>query len=251
MLLFSNQTFAKDDIVIQVNKTKISSKYYEQYKTMRIKQSPSIKAGKIDDLVKSELVNRELLYQDAVKNKLNKSKEVIFQLEVRRKEVLVKAAIQKIMETKPITDSDVKKEYDINVAKAAGQEYKARHIIVKTEQVAKDIIEQLNKGGDFVKLATEKSSGPSAKKGGDLGWFPANQMVPAFAKAIKNMKKGTYSKAPVKTRFGYHIIKLENIRISSPPEFDQVKDRLKIYLQNKKLAEYIGSLKKSAKITVQ
>lgn len=251
LVLITNSVIAESKIVVQVNKAKLDTSFYGKYKEMRKKQNPALPDVKIDKILKEELVNRELLYQAAVKNKLEKNNDVAFSLKVSRQEVLINAAMQNALKSKPITEADVKKEYDRSVASSGGKEFKARHILVAKEEQAKEIIGLLNKGGDFKKLATEKSTGPSNKKGGDLGWFPAGQMVPEFSKAIAKMKKGTYSKTPVKTRFGWHIIKLENERTSAPPEFKQVKDRIKIHLQNRILSEYVAKLRKSATIKIQ
>ncbi len=251
IVIFTNTAIAETKIVVQVNNTKLDSVFYNKYKLMRKQQNPALPDAKIDKILKEELVNRELLYQSAIKDKLEKNKDVAFNLKVSRQEVLINAAMQKALQLKPITDAVVKKEYERSVASAGSKEYKARHIIVADEAKAKAIIEELNKGADFAKLATEKSTGPSNKKGGDLGWFPGGQMVPEFSKAIANMKKGTYSKTPVKTRFGWHIIKLENERSASPPEFKQVKDRILVHLQNKVLSEYVAKLRKSAKVNIQ
>ncbi len=251
LLLISTTAIAEKKIVVQVNDTKLDSVFYGKYKLMRKQQNPSLPEAQLDKILKEELVNRELLYQAALKNKLEKNKDVAFNLKVSRQEVLINAAMQKALQTNPITEALVKKEYEVSVASSGNKEYKARHILVKTEKQAKEIIEQLNKGDDFAKLATEKSTGPSNKKGGDLGWFPGGQMVPEFSKAIANMKKGTYSKTPVKTRFGWHIIKLENDRDSTPPEFAQVKDKIKVHLQNKILSEYVAKLRKTAKIDIK
>jgi len=251
LVLISNSVIAENKIVIQVNDTKLDTVFYDKYKSMRKQQNPALPDVRIDKILKNELVNRELLYQAAIKDKLDKNKDIAFNLQVSRQEVLINAAMQKVIQLNPISDADVKKEYELNVANRSSKEYKARHILVATEETAKEIIELLNKGGNFKKLATEKSTGPSNKKGGDLGWFPGDQMVPEFSKAIGTMKKGTYSKTPVKTRFGWHIIKLENIRTSTPPEYDQVKAKIRVHLKNKVLSKYVAELRQSAKIKIQ
>ncbi|VAW95261.1 Foldase protein PrsA precursor [hydrothermal vent metagenome] len=251
LLLISNNVIAEKKIVVQVNDTKLDSVFYGKYKLMRKQQNPKLPDTQLDKILKEELVNRELLYQAALKDKLEKNKDVAFNLKVSQQEVLINAAMQKALQVAPITEAELKKQYGISIANNGDKEYKARHIIVKTEKEAKDIIEELNKGGDFAKLATDKSTGPSNKKGGDLGWFPGGQMVPEFSKAIAKMKKGTYSKTPVKTRFGWHVIKLENQRSATPPAFKEVKDRIRSHLQNKILSEYVAKLRKSAKIEIK
>jgi len=251
LVLISTAAIAKDKIIIQVNDTKMDETFYGKYKLMRKKQNPALPDIKIDEILKAELVNRELLYQSAVKDKLEKNKDIAFNLKVSRQEVLINAAMQQALSQKPITEADLKGEYDKSIVKNGNKEFKARHILLTKEKDAKEVIELLNKGGDFAKLATERSTGPSNKKGGDLGWFPAGQMVPEFSEAIAKMKKGTYSKTPVKTRFGWHVIKLENERTSTPPEFKQVKKKIMVVLQNRILSQYVEKLRKAAKIKVQ
>ena len=129
-----------------------------------------------------------------------------------------------------------------------GKEYKARHILVKTEDEAKAVVKQLDDGSDFAKLAKEKSTGPSGKTGGDLGWFRPQQMVPPFSDAVAAMKKNTYTKKPVKTQFGWHVIKLEDLRDVQPPKFEDIKDQVKTIVQTKRVQKYVKSLRDKAKI---
>jgi peptidyl-prolyl cis-trans isomerase C len=149
-----------------------------------------------------------------------------------------------------VTDSALKARYDNLVSKAKNEEeLKARHILVKTEAEAKAIIEQLGKGGDFAKLATEKSTDKgSATNGGDLGYFTKASMVPAFADAAFAMKNGEVSKTPVKTDFGYHVIKVEDRRKVTPVPFDKVKPQIEAKVSDEIANQYVDGLKKKAKI---
>lgn len=136
-----------------------------------------------------------------------------------------------------------------NIKDLGAQEFNAKHILVASEQEAKDIIAELNKGGSFAKIAKDKSKDPGSKdKGGELGWFPANTMVKPFAEALSALKKGSVSAAPVQTQFGWHVIKLEDTRPLQAPEFDKVKDDLAKTLQQKQLDKLVLDLKAKAKI---
>lgn len=143
-----------------------------------------------------------------------------------------------------------KKTYEEQIAKMESKpEVNARHILVKTEEDALDIIERLNRGSDFAELAREKSTGPSGAQGGDLGYFSKGQMVPEFDKVVFELKKGDISE-PVKTQFGWHVIKIEDKRDSKPPAFDTVKGRLIAGMVSQKAVEVITALRTSAKIEI-
>ncbi len=147
-----------------------------------------------------------------------------------------------------VTDEALHQTYNDAVKSMAGQEeVRARHILVETEDEAKAILEQLKGGADFATLAKEKSKDPGAAEGGDLGYFTKDQMVPEFADVAYKMYPGQLSN-PVKTQFGWHIIKLEDKRTKQPPEFDKVKDQIEAYLARKSQTEFITKLRQSAKI---
>lgn len=151
------------------------------------------------------------------------------------KTLLTQADVQNFVKANPVTDAEIKAEYDSKVAGENGTEYKARHILVKTEDEAKKIIVELNKGGDFAKLANKNSlDAKESQNGGDLGWFVAGQMVAPFSEAVVKLQKGKYTEAPVKTQFGYHIILREDSRAQTPPSLDSVKEQLIPYLQRKR-----------------
>lgn len=147
-----------------------------------------------------------------------------------------------------LTDEALKQTYDEAVKSMSGQEeVRARHILVEGEDEAKAIIEQLKGGADFAKLAKEKSKDPGAAEGGDLGYFTKDQMVPEFADVAFKMYPGQLSN-PVKTQFGWHVIKVEDKRIKQPPEFEKVKDQIEAYLARKAQSDFIAKLRQSAKV---
>jgi peptidyl-prolyl cis-trans isomerase C len=147
-----------------------------------------------------------------------------------------------------LTDQALHQTYDEAVKSMAGQEeVRARHILVQGEDEAKAILEQLKKGADFATLAKEKSKDPGAAEGGDLGYFTKDQMVPEFADVAFKMYPGQLSN-PVKTQFGWHVIKLEDKRTKQPPEFEKVKDQIEAYLARKAQTDFIAKLRQSAKV---
>ncbi len=198
-----------------------------------------------------ELVQRELLIQDAKQKQLDKSPEFIAQLEAAKKALLTQADLQNFIKANPVTDAEVKAEYDSKVAAEKGTEFKARHILVKTEAEAKKLIAELDKGADFGKLANKNSlDAKESQNGGDLGWFSAAQMVAPFSEAVATLENGKYTKEPVKTQFGYHVILREESRPVTPPPLEAVKEQLTPFLQRKKVQDMIETLRKQAKVEV-
>ncbi|MGB7931070.1 MAG: peptidylprolyl isomerase, partial [Gammaproteobacteria bacterium] len=163
--------------------------------------------------------------------------------------LLAGAAIRDFVQNNPVTDEQAREVYDKEIGKP-GTEYNARHILVKTQEEAEEIISELDKGGDFSALAREKSTDTSASEGGDLGWFSTTQMVQPFADALAGLKKGSYTEAPVQTQFGWHVILLEDTRESTPPAFDDIKDRLKVLVANQQLQQHIQQVREAAKIEI-
>lgn len=198
-----------------------------------------------------ELVQRELLIQDAIQKQLDKSPEVLANIEDAKKSILTQADVQNFMKTNPVTDEEIKAEYDSKVAGNNAVEYKARHILVKTEEEAKKIIAELDKGGDFAKIANKQSlDAKESQSGGDLGWFVASQMVEPFSKAVVALEKGKYTTTPVQTQFGWHVILREDSRPQTPPPLESVKDQISPMLQRKKLQTMLESLRKQAKVEI-
>lgn len=243
--------FAADKTVATVNGKKIDQKQFDQFVNILKSKNPQFEAGTNRKAIIDELVNREVLFQEAKKRKIDKEKDVAYVLKQQRIDLMVKALVQKTLSKKPIKEKQLKKLYSEKVAGANLKEFKARHILLKTEDEAKAVIAQLDGGEDFAKLAEKKSTGPSAKQGGDLGWFSPARMVPPFARAVSEMKKDTYSKKPVKTNFGYHVIKLEDTRKSEPPKYEDVKKQLEASLNQKRIQKYVSKLRDKAKVVIK
>lgn len=196
------------------------------------------------------LVLEELLLGEATKMKLDKRTEVKNALERQRRTFLANLAVQEHLKKNPISDADIQKAYDQFVGSEKRSEFKARHILVENKADAEAVIKELNKGADFAELAKKKSTGPTGKNGGDLGWFEAKTMVKPFADAVKGMKKGSYTKTPVQTQFGWHVIKLEDTRDKEPPSLEQMRGRLTMFLRQQKMQEYMAGLRDKAKVEI-
>ena len=245
----SAPTVSKEDAIAVVNGQYISKKTLADLEK-EISERGHGQAFPKEKLIE-ELVQRELLVQDAKQKQLDKSAEVVAQLDSVKKTLLSQADVQNFIKANPVTDAEVKTEYDSKVAGESGTEYKARHILVKTEDEAKKIIAELDKGGDFIKLANKNSlDGKDAQNGGDLGWFAAGQMVAPFSEAVVKLEKGKYTQTPVQTQFGWHIILREDSRAQTPPPLEAVKEQLLPYLQRKKVQTMVESLRKQAKVEI-
>jgi peptidyl-prolyl cis-trans isomerase C len=200
-------------------------------------------------LVRDELINREVLVQEAQKSGVAKQPEVQAQLDMARQEVLVGAYIREWVTKHPVSDADVQKEYDRAKAQAGDKEYKARHILVETEEQAKSLIAELKKGGKFDELATKNSKDPgSAQRGGDLDWNVPGTYDKQFADELVKLEKGKYTEAPVRTRFGFHIIQLDDVRPVKFPPLNEVRQRISQQITQGKIDELVKSLRAQAKV---
>jgi len=200
-------------------------------------------------MVRDELINREVLYQEAQKTGVGKKPEVQAQVDMARQEVVVSAYVREWARTHPVTDADVQKEYDRAKSQTGEKEYRARHILVETEEQAKGLIDELKKGGKFDELATKNSKDPgSATRGGDLDWNVPGTYDKQFADALVKLEKGKYTDTPVRTRFGYHIIMLEDVRPVKFPALNEVRQRLNQQITQNRIEELVKSLRAKAKV---
>jgi peptidyl-prolyl cis-trans isomerase C len=199
----------------------------------------------------NEMVGSELAHQEAQRLGMDKSQDYVVNSELSNRKILVNLFLQDFMKKNPVTEADKKAAYEEYKKELGDKEYSARHILVKTEAEAKEIITQLGKGGDFAKIAKEKSLDPGSKeKGGDLGWFSPAGMVKPFSDAVASLKKGEVTAAPIQTQFGWHVIKMVDSRATQVPAYDKVKDGLERTLQQRKLEKMMLGLKEKAKIDV-
>ena len=201
-------------------------------------------------MIREELISRELFIQEATKRGLPNSAEVKKQLEQIREDVLIRALIANELKKNPVSDAEVRAEYDKLVKDSAGnaQEYKARHILVEKEDEARKIVEALKKGESFESLAKQSKDPGSGANGGDLGWNTPETFVKEFSDAMVKLKKGEYTAAPVKSQFGYHVIQLDDVRDAEPPPFEQIRGQLQQQLERQKVQALQESLRASAKI---
>lgn len=199
-------------------------------------------------MVKDQLIERELLVQEADKQGLAKSSEFKDQMEIARQSILIRSLVQDFIKKNPVKDEEIKAEYDQFKAANGGMEYSARHILVEKEDQAKAIISKLKSGAKFEDLAKESKDPGSAANGGLLDWSVPSAYVPEFAAALKALTKGKLTETPVKTQFGFHVIRLEDTREAKLPALDEVKGQISQSLQQKKLQAFQDELKKKAKI---
>lgn len=239
------------DPVATVNGEPISKAMYKIYAEQRKSRLGNIDNPAARQALTEELITQELLVQEADKQNLAQDPEVALQLELVRRNLLATAAVRKKLKEYQPSEEDIQKEYE-NVAKAMqGTEYKASHILVDSEDEAKEIIQKLNEGADFAELAKKHSKDSSASRGGDLGWFTEDLMVKPFGDAVSNLKKGEYSKTPVQTQFGWHVIKLEDTRQGTPPSLEQLRPQLTQSLKGRVIQDYLKALREKAEIEIK
>jgi len=236
-------------VLATVNGSPITEGVVELYEQQLSARRPGNPAGQDRRAILEEIINLELARQGGETQGLDKDTKIQLQIDQQRRAVIATAAIQHELNANPVSDEELKKIYQEQAP--SGDEYKARHILVKEEDEAKTLIVELDKGADFSELAKQHSTGPSGKSGGELGWFSPKQMVAPFSEAVSGMEKGTYTKEPVKTQFGWHVIILDDTREASPPPFEQLKPQLQAFVQKQRVQEYITRLRQSATIEMK
>ena len=197
--------------------------------------------------VLNQLIDMTIVAQAAEKEGLQNEPATKARISLLTTQVLAQAATEKYLKSHPVSETEVKADYDAQVANVP-MEYKAQHILVDTKEQAEAIIKELDAGADFAKLAAKDSKDPSGKNGGDLGWFSLQSMVKPFSDAVAALKKGEITQQPVETQYGWHVIRLEDTRTPTIPAFDDVKQQVEQMTQRKKVEAYLEELRKSAKI---
>ena len=199
--------------------------------------------------LREEVIAREIFMQEADKQGLAQTDDFRNQMELARQSILIRELFSQYQKKNPVTDAEMKAEYDKFVAANSGKEYKARHILVEKEDQAKAILASLKKGGKFEDIAKKQSKDPgSGANGGDLDWAAPDSYVPEFSQALTKLNKGQTTDAPVKTQFGWHIIRLDDVRTPQLPAFDQVKPQLQQQMAQQKLGKYQEELRAKAKV---
>ena len=200
-------------------------------------------------MLKDELVNREVVAQEAQRSGFGKKPEVQTQFDMARQDILVNAYLRDWVQKHPVTDDEVQKEYDKAKAQTGDKEYRARHILVETEDEAKKLIGDLKKGASFSELAQKNSKDPGSKdRGGDLDWNVPAAFDKAFSDAMVGLDKGKFTEAPVHTRFGFHIIQLDDVRQTHFPALAEVKPRIQQQITQNKVEELVRGLRAKAKV---
>ena len=199
--------------------------------------------------LRDEVIAREIFIQEAEKQGLSGSEDFKAQMELARQSLLIRELFASYQKKNPVSDAELKAEYDKFAATNGGKEYKARHILVEKEADAKAIIASLKKGGKFEDIAKKQSKDPgSGAKGGDLDWANPASYVPEFTQALLKLDKGQMTDTPVKSQFGYHVIRVDDIRAAQLPAFEDVKPQIAQQMQQQKMTAFQEELKKKAKI---
>jgi len=199
--------------------------------------------------IKDEVISREIFMQEAQKRGLDATDDFKAQMELARQTLLIRELFTDYQKNNPVTDAEIKAEYDRFAAENGGKEYRARHILVEKEDEAKKIIADLKKGGKFDEIAKKQSKDPgSGAKGGDLDWANANSYVPEFSGALVKLNKGQVTDTPVKSQFGYHVIKLEDTRAAQLPKLEDVKPQIAQQLGQVKMGKFQEELRAKAKV---
>ena len=199
-----------------------------------------------------EMINVELLVQTAKKEGFLEKPFLKLEIERSKDALIASLYLQQVLRDMDVSEEKLKKRYNKEFlsGKMSATEYNANHILVKTEQEAREVITRLDKGESFEELAKTLSTGPSGKNGGELGWFKPESMVPPFSEAAKQLKPGNYSKQPVETQFGWHVILLNELRQTPPPSFEAMKTELRTLIAAEGIREKVSELRSSAKIEI-
>ncbi len=205
--------------------------------------------AEMESQLKEEVIAREVFMQEAQKRGLDASEDFKAQMELARQTLLIRELFADQQKKNPVSDAEVQAEYDKFVSANGGKEYRARHILVEKEDEAKAIIASLKKGGKFEEIAKKQSKDPgSGANGGDLDWANAASYVPEFSQALIKLNKGQTTDAPVKSQFGWHVIRLEDVRQAQLPKLEDVKPQIAQQLQQQKLAKFQEELRGKAKV---
>jgi len=246
-------------VLATVNGENITEKDYQHYLQLRqTRQEPIADKDKERKIVLDEMVDRVLLSQRAVEQKLDQDPEVYYLLKRLRENVLVQAAIRNMLKEGPVSDDELKARFEKEAANTHKTEYQVRHVLVKTEDEAKTAIKQLKGGANFATVAKQKSIDvQSGKNGGSIGWVNQGMVVPEFFDAVTKLEKGTITSEPVKSDFGWHVIKVEDTRPAKIPTFEQFmadkQTKANFYrrVQDERIEKMVKDLRAGAKIDIK
>lgn len=235
------------ETVATVNGAEISSDVFNMYLESRTQKPASAATPDERATILEEIKDIYLLTTQPRASELGKDPRTQAQIELQTRGILAQAVAADFVASNTATDAEIMSAYEEQVALAPPLEFKARHILVETQSQAQELVKELEGGADFAELAKEKSTGPSGPNGGDLGWFGPNQMVAPFSQAVASLEDGAFTKSPVQTQFGWHVILREDSRESNPPTLDSVRDVVKQRIEQEKLQKYLQELRATLK----
>ena len=235
-------------VVATVNGTPVQESLFRFYALNGLQKTAEQLNEEERERILDDLIRLRLLADAADESGLPNERTIAAELELQRLQLIARAAATRFLEESPATEAELRALYEENLARLTTSQYNARHILLDTEDEATSVIEALDDGEDFAELARERSTGPTGPSGGDLGWFSADSMVEPFADAVRAMEDGSYSSEPVQTRFGWHVIMLEETRDQQPPGLEAVRDELTGAVEQQKLEAYVNSLRDTAVI---
>ena len=245
--IISAPAFAQSKTFATVNGQAIPQSVYDAFVAEQ-KAQGTPDTPELQNAVKEELIRREILAQEAKKKGLDKKGNIQGQVELAKQAVLIRAFLSDYVAAHPISEAQLKAEYDLIKTNLGTTEYKTRHILVADEEEAKSIIAKLDKGEKFSELAKVSKDPGSKDKGGELGWSSPNSYVKPFGEALAKLKKNEYTKTPVKSDFGYHVIMLEDSRPANPPPFEQVKQQMQQRAAQQQVEQLVKELRGKAKV---
>ena len=238
-----------EESVATIDGIPIQTTLFNYYARARLQKDVVLLTDEEYDGLLQELVEFRLLTRSAEAQGLSDQEELAAQLEIYRLQTLSRVMASNYLEENPTTEAELQSAYQKNLPQLSGRQFKARHILVDEENEAREIIEELQQGADFQELARTRSTGPSGPNGGDLGWFTPDSMVAPFANAASSMEVGTFSVEPVETRFGWHVILLEDSSDQQPPGLDAVRDEMTSLVEQEKIRVFLDSLQLTAEIS--
>jgi peptidyl-prolyl cis-trans isomerase C len=244
----SGANVATGTVMVTVDGKPISESLFSYYSRSRTQKEPVDLSQEERDALMEELIQLVLLSNAADSTGLSDDPEFAAELELQRLQTVARKQISAQLDAHPVTEAELNEAYDANLEQLAGVQYKARHILVEEESEAREIISELQRGGDFQELARSRSTGPSGPSGGDLGWFSADRMVPPFAAAVRSMEVGSFTDEPVQTRFGWHVIMLEDKSEGCAPGLDAVRGDVTNIVEQERVQSYLEGLRSKANL---
>jgi peptidyl-prolyl cis-trans isomerase C len=239
-----------DTLIATINGEPYKLDLFRVFYAQRLQQANAQNSPEFQERAFNEFMNLVVAAQDAEARKLGERTDVQAALELQRMMVLSNAALQAIAAETEVTDEELEQAYEQFKEQAKRTEYKARHILVDDQKKAQELAKQVTKkkGKNFEELAKENSLGPTADKGGDLGWFDARQMVKPFADAVDKLEPGQWTEEPIQTQFGWHVILLEETRDAEAPSLEDARNNLEAAIKRQKVATKLGELRNQAQV---